>query len=125
MLSGKLVIAAVAICGNADATSQDSSNLMGLTKSAVVQRLGFPTNAHLVPSYAQGGPGYEIWQYYQRSPSGTVEIKDVVFGNQPKNLGHVFRTVRILIQSELFLPKTGKDCAPLWITTASMACEFI
>ena len=88
-LRALLVIAGVAICGNADATSQDSSNLMGLTKSAVVQRLGFPTNAHLVPSYAQGGPGYEIWQYYQRSPSGTVEIKDVVFGNQPKNLGHV------------------------------------
>ena len=62
---------------------------MGLTKSQVVRRLGFPTNAHLIASYARGGPGYEIWEYYQRSPSGVVEIMDVVFGNKAKNLGHV------------------------------------
>ena len=63
---------------------------MGLTKSAVVRRLGFPTIAHMLStSNTEGGPGYEIWGYYQRCASGDLEIKTVVFGNSTKNLGHV------------------------------------
>ncbi len=68
---------------------RQSPNYSGLTKQEVVDWLGFPTNAHMISTKAKGGPGFEIWEYYQRSLSGEVEVKDIVFGNSTANLGRV------------------------------------
>ncbi len=83
------LVAVALLCTQVLGGERSSPDLMGLTKIQVVKRLGFPTIAHMIPSDAQGGPGFEIWQYYQRSPSGGLELRQVVFGNSTKNLGHV------------------------------------
>ena len=78
-----LIVSCTTLLGS----QQRSVHLIGLTKAQVVRRLGFPTIAQMTPSYSRG-PAFEMWQYYQRTASGELELKQVMFGNSSKTLGH-------------------------------------
>jgi hypothetical protein len=69
------------------ADEKGSIDLIGLTKVQVIRRLGPPTIAHMMPTYSTG-PAFEMWQYYQRTTSGELELKHVMFGDSSKTLGH-------------------------------------
>ena len=60
---------------------------MDLSKREVIAAQGIPTRANPLSHRAIGGPGFEIWDYYQLSETGEVEVMNVIFENSMQNLG--------------------------------------
>src|SRR4051812_41904531 len=81
-------------------------SLMGMSKKAVVSRLGFPASISRLPTYARGGGGFETWAYYQRSERGGVEVKGVTFGNSMSTLGQVVGYSPEILPSRIISPDT-------------------
>lgn len=80
-----LLIAAISGCVSGSADSQ----LIGLSKTQVVQRFGYPAAISMITEASQGAPGYEQWTYYERSPSGTLAPIGIVFTDSKASLNRV------------------------------------
>jgi len=88
------------------AAAASELSLARMTKKQVVSRLGFPASIDRLPTYAQGGGGFETWTYYQRSDRGGIEMKHVTFGNSMSTLGRVVGHSPEILASRIISPDT-------------------
>jgi hypothetical protein len=104
-----IIAAALSIVGcQTTAPSHSEVLQMGMSKKTVVSRLGLPASINRLPTYAEGGGGFETWLYYQRSDRGGLEVRHVTFGNSMSTLGQVVGHSPDIRPSQIVSPDTPK-----------------